>query len=334
MPDTSVRLTQEIKSLILDNGIDMVGVAAVDRWKHAPPGYFKPTYYLPEARAVISLVRHIPDGVCDVWGNWDQPGRTVGPYLHYAYGMPNFDMARIIHLACKHLNHQGYRALAHPVATFSHYRNPHIYVPATTTRPDFSQMHTAVAAGLGEFGRLGIFISTRFGPRVRLGSIITNAPLEVDPMYSGEPLCRPELCGNRCIRICPVDAFSATETTTIRIGDRVFHKARHDNARCVAALQGNVKGSGTRSDVVFPPGELMPGYAASREEEAHWADREIRGQTFAILGGNYCGRCLQICPAPFDANGKSRRGRDAAASSRRAGRSAVGAAKPTAGSVE
>ena len=307
MSDTSIRLTQEIKSLILANGIDMVGVASVDRWKHAPPGYFTPTYYMPEARTVISLVRHIPDGVCDVWGTWAQPGRTVGPYLHYGYGMPNFDMARVIHMACKRLGHQGHRALAQPVATFSHYRKPLAYVPAHTTQPDFSQMHTAVAAGLGEFGWLGIFISTRFGPRVRLGSIITTAPLQVDPMYSGEPLGQPERCGHRCVRACPVDAFSPTETTTIRIGDRVFSKAQHDNVRCSAAVAGIAKGSGTRCEIVFPSGELQPSYPNTREEEVHWADREIRGQTFGIIGGNYCGRCLQVCPAPLAAGGGSRR---------------------------
>ncbi len=307
MHNAGSRLTQEIKSLILSKGIDMVGVASVDRWEHAPPGYNKPNYYMPEARSVISLVRHIPDGVCDIWGTWDKPGRTVGPYLHYGYGMPNFDMAGVIHMACKHLERQGYRALAQPVATFGHYRDPHTYAQPHTTRPDFSQMHTAVAAGLGEFGRLGIVISKRFGPRVRLGSIITTAPLEIDPMYSGEPLCQPERCGNRCIRVCPVDAFSETETTTIRIGERVFHKAKHDNIRCVAALNGAVKGSGTRSEVVYPPGELLPGYAASREHEGHWADWEIRHQTFGIIGGNYCGRCLQVCPAPFTEDGKARR---------------------------
>jgi epoxyqueuosine reductase QueG len=307
VPDTKLRLTQEIKSLILENGIDMVGVASVDRWKHAPPDYFTPTYYMPEARTVISLARHIPDGVCDVWGTWDQPGRSAGPYLHYGYGLTNFDMARVIHMACKRLEHQGHRALAQPVATFSHYRRMDYYVPAHTTRPDFSQMHTAVAAGLGEFGWHGIFISTRFGPRVRLGSIITSAPLEVDPMYDGEPLCQPERCGHRCRRVCPVDAFSSTETTTIRIGDSEYHKAKHDNVRCAAAVNGTTKGSGSRSEVVFPPGELTTEYTAGRWPEVHWSDREIRGQTFGIIGGNYCGRCLQVCPAPFAAGGGSRR---------------------------
>ena len=40
--ESSAALTQEIKTRILDGGIDMVGVASVDRWDHAPPGYYKP----------------------------------------------------------------------------------------------------------------------------------------------------------------------------------------------------------------------------------------------------------------------------------------------------
>ena len=307
--DADQRLTQEIKALVLGNGIDLVGIASVDRWRHAPPGYFKPQYHLPEARTVISFVRHIPDGVCDVWGAWDQPGRTIGPYLHYGYGLPNFDMGRVIHLVAKRLEREGHRALAHPVATFNHYRTNGEAFGPYTTKPDWSQMHAAVAAGLGEFGWLGIFISRRFGPRVRLGSIITSAPLGVDPMYDGPPLCEPERCNYACVRACPVDAFSPTETTTIRIGDRTYLKARHDNIRCGAAVSGIARGSGSRSEVTFPPGEIASAAVARRNAEVHWADREIRGQTFAIIGGNYCGRCLQVCRAPIAARRGPGRGR-------------------------
>lgn len=306
--DADPRLTQEIKALILSNGLDMVGVASVDRWKHAPPGYFTPQHYLPEARTVISLARHIPDGVCDVWGPWDRPGRTIGPYLHYGYGMANFDMARVIHLTCKRLEREGHRAMAHAVATCNHYRTNGEPTPYWTTKPDWSQPHAAVAAGLGEFGWLGIVITRRFGPRVRLGSIITSAPLEVDPMYSGPPLCQPDACSYACVRACPVDAFSSTETTTIRIGDREYVKARHDNVKCLAAVSGVPKGSGSRSEVVFPPEVIDSAEVQRRQAEVHWADREIRGQTFAIVGGNYCGRCLQVCPAPLAARRGSGRG--------------------------
>ena len=298
---TDVRLTQELKSLILSGGIDMVGVAAVDRWDHTPPGYYSPRYYMPEARTVISLVRHIPEGTIEVWGERDEPGRTVGPYLHYGYGMANFDMAHLIHRATKRLEQLGHKAMAHAVATCSHYRSNGEPVPYWTTRPDWSQPHAAVAAGLGEFGWLGIFISTRFGTHVRLGSIVTSAPLVVDPMYAGPALCQPDACGYKCVRACPVNAFSSTDTTTIQIGDRVFHKARHDNIKCEAAVSGITRGSGARSDVVFPAEVIDKAEVARRNLEVHWADREIRGQTFAIIGGNYCGRCLHVCPAPVGA---------------------------------
>ena len=298
---TAQHLTQEIKSLILSQGIDMVGIASVDRWRHAPPGYYTPTYYMPEARTVISLVRHIPDGAIDIWGPWDQPGRTIGPYLHYGYGMANFDMARVIHLATKRLEHYGHKTMAHAVATFSHYRHRLEEYGPYTTKPDWSQMHAAVAAGLGEFGWMGIFISTRFGPRVRLGSIITSAPLQVDPMYDGPPLCQPSLCNHRCARECPVDAFSYTETDTIRIGDREFVKARHDNVRCIAAVSGTPTGTGSRNGVTLPPGRLSYEQVSEYHKEVHWADREIRAQTLSIIGGNYCGFCLRVCPAPLPA---------------------------------
>jgi epoxyqueuosine reductase QueG len=299
--DSSAALTQEIKAFILDAGLDMVGIASVDRWDHAPAGYYTPRDYMPGARAVISMVRHIPEGVIDVWGNWDEPGKTVGPYLHYAYGMANFDMAGIVHRAVKRLECAGHKAMAHAVATNCHYRSNGEPVPYWTTRPDWSQPHAAVAAGLGEFGLLGILISRRFGTHVRLASIITSAPLTIDPMYSGPPLCVPEACDRKCIRVCPVNAFSNTETTEIRIGDRLFLKARHDNIKCGAGVSGIVKGSGARSEVVLSDEVVDAAEVKRRSAEVHWADQAIRGQTFAIIGGNYCGRCLHVCPAPIGA---------------------------------
>ncbi len=299
--EPAVALTQEVKARILDGGIDMVGVASVDGWDHAPAGYYKPRFYMPEARTVISLVRHIPDGAIDVWGTWDQPGKTIGPYLHYGYGMANFDMAGVIHRTVKRIERAGYKAMAHAVATNCHYRSNGEPVPYWTTRPDWSQPHAAVAAGLGEFGLLGILISRRFGTHVRLGSIITSAPLAVDPMYSGPPLCVPDACGYKCVRVCPVNAFSTTETTEIRIGSRAFLKAQHDNIRCGAAVSGIAKGSGARSEVVLPDGVIDAAEVRRRSSEVHWADQAIRGQTFAIIGGNYCGRCLHVCPAPIGA---------------------------------
>ncbi len=57
-------------------------------------------------------------------------------------------------------------------------------------------------AGLGELGRMGYLISPRFGPRIRLGAITTDLPLETDaPVAFGvQEFCR--IC-KRCCSNCP-----------------------------------------------------------------------------------------------------------------------------------
>lgn len=62
-------------------------------------------------------------------------------------------------------------------------------------------------AGLGELGRLGILITTKYGPRVRLGLITTDLPLIPDEKkISGiQDFC--EKC-QKCARSCPAQAIS------------------------------------------------------------------------------------------------------------------------------
>ena len=58
----------------------------------------------------------------------------------------------------------------------------------------------AVACGLGEIGWSKMLLTPEFGPLQRVAFIFTDAELEYDEMYSGEPLCRR--CG-ACVRECP-----------------------------------------------------------------------------------------------------------------------------------
>jgi len=53
-----------------------------------------------------------------------------------------------------------------------------------------SQRHAAVAAGLGEFGWLGIVLTRNSGLGTGFGAILTTAELEPDPMYSGPRICQ------------------------------------------------------------------------------------------------------------------------------------------------
>jgi len=74
---------------------------------------------------------------------------------------------------------------------------------------NFSHRHTAEKTGLGKIGKNNILITPEYGPRVRLQSTITTAPLEPDPMIE-EEIC---IC-KRCLPIerCPSKALSEYTT--------------------------------------------------------------------------------------------------------------------------
>ncbi|MFQ5862803.1 MAG: 4Fe-4S double cluster binding domain-containing protein [Candidatus Brocadiales bacterium] len=65
----------------------------------------------------------------------------------------------------------------------------------------------ATLAGLGWIGKSSLFVSSIYGPRVRLGTVLTDMPLEVgDAVSVGK-------CGScmACIKACPVRAIRGGE---------------------------------------------------------------------------------------------------------------------------
>jgi reductive dehalogenase len=70
----------------------------------------------------------------------------------------------------------------------------------------------AMAAGLGETGRLGILITEKFGPRVRLCKIFTDLPLSCDTYrpFGVKAFC--EKC-KKCATYCPGQAITDGEMT-------------------------------------------------------------------------------------------------------------------------
>ncbi len=71
----------------------------------------------------------------------------------------------------------------------------------------FSHKYAAVKSGLGTVGKSGLFLSEIYGPRVRLGTILTNYPFECEK----EPL--DSVCGDcrLCMESCPAMAISGKE---------------------------------------------------------------------------------------------------------------------------
>jgi reductive dehalogenase len=70
-----------------------------------------------------------------------------------------------------------------------------------------------MAAGLGEWSRMGLLITEGFGPRVRLCKVLTDLPLRSD---SYRPFGVVEFCKTckKCATDCPSQAISSGEMTT------------------------------------------------------------------------------------------------------------------------
>lgn len=88
---------------------------------------------------------------------------------------------------------------------------PSVAIPASQSVADpddqftgaFQHKTAAVLAGLGWIGRSALFIHQTYGPRVRLGTILTNAPI-----ITGEPVTESG-CGSCrvCVSACPAMAI-------------------------------------------------------------------------------------------------------------------------------
>ncbi len=71
----------------------------------------------------------------------------------------------------------------------------------------------AMAAGLGELGRMGLLITEKYGPRVRICKVFTDLPLAHDDF---RPFGVREFCRTckKCAQHCPSQAISSDEPAT------------------------------------------------------------------------------------------------------------------------
>jgi epoxyqueuosine reductase len=72
-----------------------------------------------------------------------------------------------------------------------------------TLKTDLSHKMVATRAGLGWIGKTDLFISKKFGPRLRLVSILLNTPVKAKTKLIDKSLCGS--C-NKCVKLCPAKA--------------------------------------------------------------------------------------------------------------------------------
>jgi epoxyqueuosine reductase QueG len=136
---------------------------------------------------------HIIDSVCDDLPETRYEYTNQFFVLNGVLGVGSTKVARL-------LEDLGYRAIPIPAAY------PRINKELMGV---FSHRHAAVLAGLGEIGLNNLLITPRFGARVRLVSVITEAPIMPDKPYQ-KSICQAcqRKCGKACVANCPVQALS------------------------------------------------------------------------------------------------------------------------------
>lgn len=227
-------LTRELKQFLLNvtHNTALVGIASIDRFEGAPAGH-RPQDFIALARSVVVIALPIVSGLA----HWDQymedssivkdvdvytdengrekkwsPRTSIRKHIERrcCYEVINDELQAISMYGAIYLEQAGYDSAYLPTTYGQTLSWPGNYIwnypkPPGGMAP-FSHRHAAVAAGLGEFGLNNLLLTPQFGPRQRLVSIITEAPLQADPMIK-EPICLGVPC-SLCIKHCPAQAFS------------------------------------------------------------------------------------------------------------------------------
>jgi len=137
---------------------------------------------------------------------------------------------------------------------------------------------------MGEIGWSKVFLTPRFGPRERFAFIITDAPLQTDPLVEPGTLC--DRC-KLCVRDCPAGAISATESVKVTVAGVDLEWGRFDEEKCAAVYQ-----AGTPETSPFLPEEL----GQKIQNLVDMPPGQERSEMLAYDGGAFgLGRQLQYC---------------------------------------
>ena len=275
----------DIKSIIKEaafkHGMDLCGVAGIDRFAEAPEGRH-PTNILPGCKSVIVVGVRLLDGIVQAnFRTWEEGREDLkGLYGTYGYTMlPNFELAYACYAVAQAIE-RNLGETATPLST-----------GPMTNGAQMSIRHAAVAAGLGEFGWMSIVLTPEFGPRIRFGIILTTAEIEPDSMYNGPELCKK--CA-KCTTCCPTDAigFMGAEDSsrTCTLGDKTYTYGKVSFPRCQVPTQGLRREFGGAEDWVTTD-DPTPQDIAEANKKVPTSDKGLQHWE-----SWHCGRCLSYCP--------------------------------------
>lgn len=222
---------EEVKQFAREAGADIVGVGSMDRFEGAPPQY-DPRAIFPDAQAIVGLGFRIHRGLL----RGIEEGTYFAAYPAMGYASINDVYApMVLREVGNFLEDQGYEAVLYQNTSVRLGCGVGKAVAPGKPKPDvFLHFRIAgVICGMGEIGYSKVFLSPQFGPRQRLAFILTDAPLEPDPVSDGG-IC--DRC-QACVRECPAGAIHPKNTVKVTVAGKTFEWGALDAEKCAAVYQ-------------------------------------------------------------------------------------------------
>jgi epoxyqueuosine reductase QueG len=153
-------------------------------------------------------------------------GPTLEYFQHYKH--VNVELSELIHKIAGQIIKIGYRCKIVEPSVGETITNSDNY--KITLRTPISHKMIGTRAGLGWIGKTDLFISKKFGPKLRLVSLLTDYPLKI----TGVPINKSK-CGkcNICVINCPVEAATG-QLWDINTDRDVFFDAHKCRNNCLA----------------------------------------------------------------------------------------------------
>lgn len=278
--------TEKLKKYALEQGADLVGIAkATDLDEYFTPPH-RPQDLMPSVQSIVVMALHIPDGSIEAQKN------EITNYSYSIFGFThlNQELDSLTYQVTKFLERNGYEGLPIPGKGSHYWEKKKFYGP-------FSFRHAAVAAGLGQIGWSGLFLTPQYGPRQRLTVILTDACLQADAQLEENPCIR---CFE-CIKHCPGGAIKKEEWKKT-IGGKDVTYGVVDGSSCWWIARGLTTkawpGAPFNPNIdVEKPNPLT----AKEKFEALWEKRDARLRNSEhdvdSYGATNCGRCMAFCTA-------------------------------------
>ena len=182
----------QVKTIIYKLGVDICGIASVDRFCDAP-ARFHPRDIYDKCNSVIVYGIKAPSEVLFIKNTL--PYTNIQDRLEQHLDYIGLKAARLL---------EEYNIKAIPMPT----DKPYEYFDQTRQHGQalLSMRHAAWLAGLGVLGKNTLLINDTYGNLLSLGAILIDAPLESDSLADYLNRACPENC-RLCLDSCPHSAL-------------------------------------------------------------------------------------------------------------------------------